>query len=65
MKAALLIGLMNDDDEEKGNRILRLIIAAGVLGIYQQISELGTASAVGFIGDGAGGAVGISVSVKA
>jgi hypothetical protein len=33
--------------------------------MYQQISALGTTSAVGFIGDGGGGAVGISVSVKA
>ena len=65
MKAALLIGLLDEDDEKSRSPILDLVIAAGVLRMYQQIAALGTASAVGFIGDGAGGAVGISVSLRA
>jgi hypothetical protein len=65
MKAALLIGILDEDDEKQRNPFLDLVIAAAVLKMYQQISALGTTSAVGFIGDGAGGAVGISVSVRA
>jgi hypothetical protein len=66
MKAALLVGLLGDDDEKKKqSSVLDLIIAAAVLKIYEQMSALGTTSSVGFVGDGAGGAVGLSVSVKA
>jgi hypothetical protein len=64
-KAALLIGLMNEDDENKTNPLLDLIIASAVVKMYEQMAALGTTAAVGFVGDGAGGAVGISVSVKA
>jgi hypothetical protein len=35
-----------------------------VVKMYEQMSALGTNTAVGFVGDGAGGAVGISVSVR-
>lgn len=66
MKAALLIGLLdNDDDKKKDNPVLDLIIAAAVLKMYEQMSALGTTSSVGFVGDGAGGAVGLSVNVTA
>ena len=66
MKAALLIGLLDDDDEKKkDNPVLDLIIAAAVLKMYEQMSALGTTSSVGFVGDGAGGAVGLSVNVTA
>jgi hypothetical protein len=65
MKAALLIGLLDDDDKKEDNPVLDLIIAAAVLKMYEQMSALGTTSSVGFVGDGAGGAVGLSVSVRA
>ncbi len=66
MKAALLIGLLGDDDEKKkDNPVLDMIIAAAVLKMYEQMSALGTTSSVGFVGDGAGGAVGLSVNVTA
>jgi hypothetical protein len=65
-KAALLIGLLNSDDQkQKDKSMLDLVIAAGVLKIYEQMAAMGTTSAVGFVGDGAGGAVGISLSVTA
>lgn len=66
MKAALLIGLLsNDDEKKKDNPALDLIIAAAVLKMYEQMSALGTTSSVGFVGDGAGGAVGLSLNVTA
>jgi hypothetical protein len=65
MKAALLIGLLENDDEKKSNPALDLIIAAAVLKLYQQMSALGTTSSVGFVGDGAGGAVGLSLNITA
>lgn len=66
MKAALLIGLLdNDDEKKKQNPALDLIIAAAVLKMYEQMSALGTTSSVGFVGDGAGGAIGLSLSVTA
>ena len=66
MKAALLIGLLdNDDEKKKSNSALDLIIAGAVLKMYQQMSAMGTTSSVGFVGDGAGGAVGLSLSVTA
>ena len=64
MKAALLIGLLDDGEEKKNNPLLDLIIASAVVKMYEQMSALGTNTAVGFVGDGAGGAVGISVSVR-
>jgi hypothetical protein len=65
LQVALVIGLLDEDDEKKRNPFLDIMIAGAVLKMYQQISALGASSAVGFVGDGAGGAVGISVSVKA
>jgi hypothetical protein len=65
LKAALLLGILDEDEEKKRNPFLDIMIAGAALKMYQQISALGTTSAVGFIGDGGGGAVGISVSVKA
>ena len=66
MKAALLIGLLdNDDEKKKSNPALDLIIAGAVLKMYQQMSAMGTTSSVGFVGDGAGGAVALSLSVTA
>lgn len=65
MKAALLVGILDEDDEKDRNPLLDVIIAGAVLRMYQQLSALGTTSAIGFIGDGVGGAVGLAVSVKA
>jgi hypothetical protein len=65
MKAALLIGLLDNDEDKKDNPVLDLIIAAAMLKMYEQMSAMGTTSGVGFVGDGAGGAVGLSVSVTA
>jgi hypothetical protein len=65
MKAALLVSLLDDDDDKDENPLLDLIIAAAVLKMYEQMSAMGTTSSVGFVGDGAGGAVGLSVSVTA
>ena len=60
------IGLLNSDEEKKkDNSMLDLVVGAGVLKIYEQMAAMGTTSAVGFFGDGAGGAVGISLSVTA
>ena len=60
MKAALLIGLLDDDDDKKDNPVLDLIVAAAVLKMYEQMSAMGATSGVGFVGDGAGGAIGLS-----
>jgi hypothetical protein len=42
-----------------------MIVAAAVLKLYEQMSAMGATSGVGFVGDGAGGAIGLSVSVTA
>ena len=65
MKAVLLIGLLDDDDDKKDNSVLDMIVAAAVLKLYEQMSAMGATSTVGFVGDGAGGALGVSVSVTA
>jgi hypothetical protein len=65
LKAALLLGILDEDEEKNRNPFLDIMIAGAVLKMHQQISALGASSAVGFVGDGAGGAVGISLSVKA
>jgi hypothetical protein len=65
LKAALLIGLLDDDDDKKENSVADMIVAAAVLKLYEQMSAMGATSAVGFVGDGAGGALGVSVSVTA
>jgi hypothetical protein len=65
MKATVLIGLIDDDDDEKDNSVLDMIVAAAVLKLYEQMSAMGATSSVDFVGDGAGGAIGVSVSVTA
>lgn len=67
MKAALLLALLSDDSDEKkkSSPLLDALVAAAAIKLYEQIAALGTTSAVGFVGDGAGGAVGVSVSVGA
>ena len=56
---------LDDDDDEKESSVLDMIVAAAVLKLYEQMSAMAATSAVGFVGDGAGGALGVSVSVTA
>jgi len=66
MKTALLIGLLdNDDEDKKTNPLLDLIIAGAAIKMFEQMQAMGTSSAGGFVGNGAGGTVGITISVKA
>ena len=55
----------DDDDDKKENPVLDMIVAAAVLKLYDQMSAMGATSGVGFVGDGAGGAIGVSIAVTA
>jgi hypothetical protein len=63
LEAALFAGLL-DEEDEKTSPLIDLLIASAAVQMYQQIASFGTNTAVGFVGDNAGGMVGLSVSVS-